>query len=420
MNSVSYKCSYFKLILFSILIIQSNGSREVKYIGCMKRTSGSKSLKEKGNLPDGTDIKKCVEHCWERRRKFAGLQNGNVCYCSATMADTVSVAESECYKRCNLNCQQLCGGESTLSVYQTGYRREPIFPMTKQALIKAQIGCYQMYLSSRFLCNSRPSFWSVRLTMAMCVYFCASVHNMKFASARTITNCCCSNSVGGSRNDRLERCNVPCRGDSSKGFGCVGKNHDRPLMATIQISRLPPFKKFPASAFSDADWQRPLFPAGEKFEIKDKPVAVVAVSWENDPSLQGLVVKRPVTPPANLVAAAAAAAGGGDGVVADKAVVSLAGGDQREHALGGVGKSVAVSEVSGRAESAAPTKDEGNKLIVGAVIAAFVIILVATGFYFYKNSETDIDDNNDNIKKRKNKNKKKKKRLSTTSSESSE
>ncbi|GFR83437.1 WSC domain-containing protein [Elysia marginata] len=407
---MNFQYQIFKLLaLLGFVIVNSNGSREVKYVGCMKRTSGSHSLKEKVNLPKGVHVKSCIMHCWERRRKFAGLQNGNTCYCSPTLANVVAVAETECFKRCNLNCQQVCGSEKTLSVYQTGYRREPVFPMTKQALIKAQIGCYHMYVSTWYLCDKFPTLNTIRMTAAMCVYFCASVHNAKFSSTKSKTLCCCSDSVSGAKNDRLERCNVPCRGDSSKGMGCVGKYRNKPLVTTIQISRLPAFKRWPASTFSKADWRSPLFPAGEKFEIKDKPVAVV--SWENDPSLQGLVAKRLVTQTAN-----GSVATGGDGVVADKAVVSLAGGDQRDNALGGVGKSVAVSEVSGRAEPVASGEEEGNKLIIGAVVAAFVIITVATGFYFYVNSETDIDEEEGGRKRRK----KGKKRRARRSSDSDE
>ena len=80
-------------------------------------------------------------------------------------------------------------------------------------------------------------------------------------------------------------------------------------------------------------------PDSETFEIKDSPI----VTLEDDPSLSGLVAKRLVSETASEKVSA-----GGPNVVAEKAVVSLAGGDQREQTLGGVAKSVAISEGEGR------------------------------------------------------------------------
>ncbi|KAK3736805.1 hypothetical protein RRG08_000556 [Elysia crispata] len=382
----------FSSLVVIFLITAANGLSQVKYVGCMKQTTGSTSFAEKAKtFPKWVNVKYCVAKCWEMRRKFAGLQNGDRCFCSATLVNVVAVSENECYIRCSANCQQLCGGEKTLSVYQTGYKREPVFPLAKKMLLKANIGCYDRLSATRILCQKKPVLNTVRLTAAMCVYFCASVHNAKFSTTNTIKLCCCSDTVSGARNNRLEYCNIPCKGDTTNEVGCVGKHRYRPVSSTFQMSRLPPFKRWPASLFTDADWKEPQFPDGETFEIKDSPI----VTLEDDPSLSGLVAKRLVSETASEKVSA-----GGPNVVAEKAVVSLAGGDQREQTLGGVAKSVAISEVSGRAEAEAPTSTEGNKLIVAAVVVAFVIIIVATGFYFYKSHETDIDEDEEKDNKR--------------------
>ena len=63
---------------------------------------------------------------------------------------------------------------------------------------------------------------------------------------------------------------------------------------------------------------------------------------EDDPSLSGLVAKRLVSQTASGNVSL-----GGKNLVADKAVVSLAGADQRDNALGGVAQSVAISEGKG-------------------------------------------------------------------------
>ncbi|RUS81713.1 hypothetical protein EGW08_010520, partial [Elysia chlorotica] len=158
-------------------------------------------------------------------------------------------------------------------------------------------------------------------------------------------------------------------------------------------ARLPAFKPFPAEFFTEAEWTDPPFLEGETFEIKEESV----VALEDDPSLSGLVAKRLVSETASGKVEI-----GGSNPVADKAVISLAGGDQRENAMGGVAKSVAISEVSGREETLEPDNDAANKIIIAVVAIAFIIILVATGLYFYKNHETDLDDDggDDDRKKR--------------------
>ncbi|BFZ08009.1 hypothetical protein BsWGS_11047 [Bradybaena similaris] len=345
----------------------------------MKRTDNSRDFEKvltlnKEGKESPVDVQACVKQCWLRRDKIAAMEKGTECYCTKSEINVVHVPEEECSRRCKGNCYQTCGGDTVLSVYQTGYVAENPFEIDKNVLLAAKIGCYPLLNNRQILCNERfAPLTTVRMTAAMCIFYCDSVHKTLFATLSATDSCCCSNSVAGARNGMLEWCNVPCAG--SPAIGCVGLMFNRPRVATFQLSRLPAFKRWPKETFTRADWLEPIFPAGETFtNVKQK-----LIRQAEDSSLSGLMGRK-----------AGRSFSGSDGKYG-----GMSGQDKREPAHEAVENNVAVLDVAKN-----PVKEEDDKsipIIIAAIVIGFAIFTIAFGFYIFskrkviaqKNSNTN-------------------------------
>jgi len=52
--------------------------------------------------------------------KYAGVQNGNQCFCGNSYGRYGVKSESDCNKKCSGNADQICGGSWRNNVYSTG------------------------------------------------------------------------------------------------------------------------------------------------------------------------------------------------------------------------------------------------------------------------------------------------------------
>ncbi|XP_059178980.1 sialate:O-sulfotransferase 1-like [Physella acuta] len=189
---------------------------EVKAVGCLKVAEGSESFKtlakDYGALQ--LEVKMCVFRCWKLRFFYAGMQKGNLCFCGMSIKDTARVPIETCDRRCPGNCYQACGGDTALSVYKTGYVREPVIAMERFSLLKANIGCYARKDSMLILCpKDFAPLRTERMSVPLCIYYCDAMYQTKFSTTTGDDRCCCSNSVTGAKNTMLSWCNIPCAGD---------------------------------------------------------------------------------------------------------------------------------------------------------------------------------------------------------------
>lgn len=65
---------------------------------------------------DSMHIEKCVSLCKEKNFSFAGVQNGNQCYCGDE-APIQSAPARECHLNCAGDTSQKCGGHWRMNVY---------------------------------------------------------------------------------------------------------------------------------------------------------------------------------------------------------------------------------------------------------------------------------------------------------------
>ncbi|KAK4150658.1 WSC domain-containing protein [Chaetomidium leptoderma] len=92
---------------------------------------------EKNTSPAGGDgsltIAKCQDACYRARYKFAGMQEGNQCWCSSYVGGGSVRDQADCNTPCPGNATTFCGGKGVLQVYEAVSDLE-LLPITDTAI----------------------------------------------------------------------------------------------------------------------------------------------------------------------------------------------------------------------------------------------------------------------------------------------
>lgn len=81
-------------------------------LGCFVDTS-NRVLPVRGN---GNSVTTCIADCKSRNQAYAGMENGNECWCGGSLPSTPA-DNSKCSAKCS---DGACGGAWVISVYSTG------------------------------------------------------------------------------------------------------------------------------------------------------------------------------------------------------------------------------------------------------------------------------------------------------------
>ena len=87
------------------------------------QTGGTDVNGVKRVLPDdfkygAMTIGKCKNYCFGKGFTYAGVQNGNECFCGNEINPSAPKPSSECNKQCTGDRSQTCGGGCRLNVYK--------------------------------------------------------------------------------------------------------------------------------------------------------------------------------------------------------------------------------------------------------------------------------------------------------------
>ncbi|KAH9026086.1 WSC domain-containing protein, partial [Lactarius pseudohatsudake] len=111
-------------------------------------------------------VERCVKFCNRRMYLYAGLENGEDCYCGNYLAESAKIGlPPECSVKCSGNSSEICGAGHHLSLYWSGADPAPI--------ISSYIGEWQFlacYSDSTKKTLSRTSVTGGedRMTVASC------------------------------------------------------------------------------------------------------------------------------------------------------------------------------------------------------------------------------------------------------------
>ncbi|PVD26621.1 hypothetical protein C0Q70_14298 [Pomacea canaliculata] len=187
----------------------------------------------KGDL----SVQKCVLHCWSERFNFAAMQGGSHCYCSSHVEELMTVRDWFCRERCVGTCREMCGGRVAMSVYETGYEKEPqqLLSFSNDIVKAGMVGCYYKIGEARLCSSSRehhvkPAIRSGRMTPQLCALYCAAGGEKLKNDVAVVTAkdaCCCGTNTQLATSGQdlqgvpLDQCAMACVGGSHST--CVGE-----------------------------------------------------------------------------------------------------------------------------------------------------------------------------------------------------
>ena len=75
-------------------------------------------LEERVSVGDDLTISKCQDSCYRASFEFAGVKEGNECWCSSFIGGESTRNESDCNIPCTGDEDEICGGQDRLSVFE--------------------------------------------------------------------------------------------------------------------------------------------------------------------------------------------------------------------------------------------------------------------------------------------------------------
>lgn len=101
--------------------------------GCYADSNKNAPVMDKLISPTGGDtkltLKTCEDACYRKGYKFAGVENGQFCWCSSSIAGEWASDQKECNMPCSGDGKVLCGGKDRVFVYEAQYA-DPSRPTT--------------------------------------------------------------------------------------------------------------------------------------------------------------------------------------------------------------------------------------------------------------------------------------------------
>ena len=88
-------------------------------IGCYAENPEMPILEENINTNgDDLSIPKCKDSCYQRAYAFAGVQQGNQCWCSSYVGGEWASNQTDCNTPCTGDQDTICGGKGVLNVFE--------------------------------------------------------------------------------------------------------------------------------------------------------------------------------------------------------------------------------------------------------------------------------------------------------------
>ncbi|WVF67574.1 hypothetical protein IAT40_002332 [Kwoniella sp. CBS 6097] len=179
------------------------------FVGCV--TDGSaRALPALTITRTAMTVDMCTNYCQTQGYTYAGLEEGNICYCDNSLKNGLGVSASSwtCATPCVGDNGQTCGGHWKMSLYRA-----------KSASGSDQ--SYQGCFSGAKLLNS-VGIVTNTITPATCTNYC-TLKGYGYAGTTLGNNCWCGNTLDTSKKLASDStCSTKCSGDSS--LTCGGSN----------------------------------------------------------------------------------------------------------------------------------------------------------------------------------------------------
>lgn len=199
-------------------------ARGWKYLGCANELTGSTRALSSGGISSAAilTIEMCMEYCQQRNLPYAGLENGQDCYCANGYGLTTgsTVGQTGCNVPCPGDNKEICGGPSRISVFQDltyNTLRSPGKIGTFN-----HVGCYREPLDGTHALQL-AHYDTTDMTINQCVNRCYTA-GYPFAGVEYGGECWCDYQIHPGIIDANDpsgtyTCSMPCRGDAGQPCG---------------------------------------------------------------------------------------------------------------------------------------------------------------------------------------------------------
>ncbi|OCF44040.1 hypothetical protein I317_02148 [Kwoniella heveanensis CBS 569] len=179
------------------------------YVGCV--TDGSaRALPAVSITRTAMTVDMCKNYCQTQGYTYAGLEEGNTCYCDNSIKNGLGVSASSwtCATPCVGDSGQTCGGHWKMSLYRAG---------SASGSGDTYQGCFS---GAKIL--SSIGIVTNTITPATCTNYC-TLKGYGYAGTTLGNNCWCGNTLDTSKKLASDStCSTKCSGDSS--LTCGGTN----------------------------------------------------------------------------------------------------------------------------------------------------------------------------------------------------
>ncbi|KAI8616934.1 aspartic peptidase domain-containing protein [Chytriomyces sp. MP71] len=174
-------------------------------IGCFQ-DSPTRVMRKLWQQNDAT-AKNCLADCMVAGYLFAGLEDGNECYCSQSLPTSTMLPNASCIFPCVGDSSQMCGGAWALSVVSNAANAP------SKAVVS--LGCFQ---------DSETRTLPVKLwerddaTPALCLNDCVAA-GYAYGGMEYGLQCFCGNTFPQTSLLQPRSCSMPCSGDTNQTCG---------------------------------------------------------------------------------------------------------------------------------------------------------------------------------------------------------
>ncbi|KAH6625096.1 WSC domain-containing protein [Boeremia exigua] len=108
-------------------------------LGCYTQNSARPILEQSMNANGDASltIPKCKNSCYRRAFNFAGVQEGNQCWCGSYVGGEWTKNQTDCHAPCTGNKAEMCGGKGVVNVFEALQNAAPVVTVTKSASVNA-------------------------------------------------------------------------------------------------------------------------------------------------------------------------------------------------------------------------------------------------------------------------------------------
>ncbi|XP_014782949.1 uncharacterized protein LOC106878286 [Octopus bimaculoides] len=187
---------------------------DADYLGCFETFEEKFSFYNLYNSNELT-LEDCILKCQSYNILYAGVRNGNQCYCTPNNAHIKQVEERKCSKECPTDFRFYCGGKKAMQIYKTHVYGTGIFLKAKVTYL----GCYVTHWTP-FLSGNKTSV--DKMTIELCLETCNNL-NSYYAGLLKRFYCLCGNNTIKTNPTSDKHCSLRCAGNLKQH--CGGFHH---------------------------------------------------------------------------------------------------------------------------------------------------------------------------------------------------